>query len=751
MKSRNSPHRWRFFRAGGLDQAKLESAEDYQDLDSLDQKLWVALACPVKGLEFDEKTLEFIDLDKDWRVRAPEILAVVKWTTARLKDAKSLASGGDALPLDQINDQNPGGKIILDSARHLLKNLGKADATSISLADLADPAKIFSNTSLNGDGVITSDSTTDPALQQLIKEIGATQGEEPDRSGRPGITQARADAFYEQLKAFDAWAKEAEAAESTVKPLGDSTMAAVDAVRAVRAKVNDYFARSRLAAFDPRALAAVNRKEEEYFAIAATDLDISAEEVAGFPLARISPGRALPLREDLNPAWASAIARLQEAAGGPLLGTHLTELTEQQWSALQAKLAPVEQWLDKKPKTAVESLGLPRIREILSSPLQPEVGKLIAADMALEPEFKAMTDVEKLIRMHRDLHKLLINFINFAEFYAPDRLAVFQAGILYLDARACHLCVRVADPAKHAALAGMAKIYLAYCDCTRATGEKMTIAAAFTDGDSENLMVGRNGVFYDRKGRDWDATITKVIDNPISIRQAFWSPYKKLVRLIEEQVAKRAAAAEADTEAKLSAAATATANVDKTKPAPTPRKIDVGTVAALGVAVGAIGTAIATISAKLLGLIGLPFWQVVLAVIVLLMIVSGPSVLIAWLKLRQRNLGPILDANGWAVNGRVKVPVSLGRSLTEVARLPAGTLPAAEDKFAEPPSQWPKLLLFVVAVGFLYSLLNDYGFIYKWSNGKWGQNLATRRSLMDEFKPAATTTTNAPPAQPAAQ
>ena len=58
-------------------------------------------------------------------------------------------------------------------------------------------------------------------------------------------------------------------------------------------------------------------------------------------------------------------------------------------------------------------------------------------------------------------------------------------------------------------------------------------------------MVGRNGIFYDRKGRDWDATITKIIDNPISIRQAFWSPYKKVVRMIEEQVAKRAAAADA--------------------------------------------------------------------------------------------------------------------------------------------------------------------------------------------------------------
>src|SRR5690606_12976459 len=131
---------------------------------------------------------------------------------------------------------------------------------------------------------------------------------------------------------------------------------------------------------------------------------------------------------------------------------------------------------------------------------------------------------------------------------------------------------------------GLAGSYLAYCDCARkGSGEKLSFVAAFTNGDSDNLMVGRNGLFYDRKGRDWDATITKIVDNPISIRQAFWSPYKKLVRMIEELAAKRAAAADAEADKKLAGAATATVNVDKAKPEP--KKIDAGTVAALSVAI----------------------------------------------------------------------------------------------------------------------------------------------------------------------
>jgi transposase len=55
-------------------------------------------------------------------------------------------------------------------------------------------------------------------------------------------------------------------------------------------------------------------------------------------------------------------------------------------------------------------------------------------------------------------------------------------------------------------------------------------------------MTGRNGVFYDRGGRDWDATIVRIVEHPISIRQAFWAPYKRIARMVSEQLHKVAAA-----------------------------------------------------------------------------------------------------------------------------------------------------------------------------------------------------------------
>src|SRR5690606_31962582 len=89
----DSQHRWRFFRAGGLDQVRFHTAEDYRRLKDLDQKLWVALAWPVRGLELDERTLALIDSDGDGRVRAPEVIAAVQWMDDRIKDLAALKDG----------------------------------------------------------------------------------------------------------------------------------------------------------------------------------------------------------------------------------------------------------------------------------------------------------------------------------------------------------------------------------------------------------------------------------------------------------------------------------------------------------------------------------------------------------------------------------------------------------------------------------------------------------------------------------
>ncbi|MBL8750744.1 MAG: hypothetical protein JNK78_16410, partial [Planctomycetes bacterium] len=685
--AQKASHRWSFYRAGGVDQVRLDKGADILNLDQLDQKLWVALSCPVKGLEIDSRTLQLLDTDNDAHVRPPEIMAAVKWLRDVLQNADSLVKGEDGVALANLRKDTAEGKALLASATHILKSLGK-EATVITTADATKTADVFAKAKKNGDGIVPPDSIEDAKVAAVATDIVACMGGVADRSGKAGFDQAQLDAFFAACADFDAWQKTGET-DKNIAPFGDGTAAAFAAFSAVRSKVDDYFGRCRLAAFDPRALAAVNREQDAYIAAAAKDLTITADEVAHFPLTLVEANKPLALTKGVNPAWAGAIGAFKAACC-----KDKDTITEADWTALCAKFDAYAGWLGKKAGGAVEKLGKARVREILAGGTKAALQKAIDEDKAVASEIDAMTRVEKLTYLHRDLHKLLNNYVAFTDFYAR-RGAIFQAGTLYLDGRACDMCFHVQDAGKHGKMAPMSNAFLAYVDCTRPGGEKMSVACAFTAGDSDNLFEGRNGIFYDRKGRDWDATITKIVSNPISIRQAFWSPYKKVLRGIQEAIAKKAAEADSAANAKLAAGATAAGDAAKTGTAPPKPKFDVGTIAALGVAVSGIA---GVFTALLTGFLDLGPW-IPLGFIGIVLAISGPSMFIAWLKLRQRNLGPILDANGWAVNTLTRVNIPLGGSLTELPRIPAGSERSLVDPYAPKRSPWPRLLftLFVIA------------------------------------------------------
>lgn len=700
-----SDHRWRFFRSGGFDQVRIDRGADLTALKDLDLKLWATLSCPTSGLEFDEKTLVLIDTDEDGRIRPPEIIAAVEWAASLMKNPDDLVQGGTELPLAAIDDGHPEGSRILASAREILNNLGKENADVISIEDTADADQIFGRKRFNGDGIVPVTSADDDSTRQLIGEIIDCIGAEVDRSGDPGISEAQVAAFFDELKACSAWWDAAENDGKNVLPFGMDTLEMAATIDAVRAKADDYFTRCHLAAFDPKAEALLNSSEAEYAALAALELSADARDLARLPLSMIKPEKPLPLVEGMNPAWHTAVIALKNRVVTPLLGDK-DALTAGEWDDLKARFAPFFAWKAAVQGPRVEKLGRDRIRELLDGDARSAITQLIEADKALAPQAEALASVERLLIYRRDLLTLLNNFVSLRDFYTRKAKAIFQAGTLFLDGRHCELCVRVNDIDKHSALAHLSLTYLVYCRCARRGGtEQMTIAAAFTEGDSDNLMVGRNGVFYDRKGRDWDATIVKIIEHPISIRQAFWSPYKRVARMINQQIEKMAAARDKAVEEKSAAGiADAGKQVEAgAKPAAAPFDIArfAGIFAAIGLAIGAIGTAAAALAT---GFLSLKWWQMPLAFVFVILAISIPSMILAWLKLRQRNLAPILDANGWAVNTRARINIPFGTALTGVAKIAPGSERSLYDPFAEKKKPWPLYAVLCLLLALLAGL-----------------------------------------------
>ncbi len=372
--------------------------------------------------------------------------------------------------------------------------------------------------------------------------------------------------------------------------------------------------------------------------------------------------------------------------------------------------------------------------EVESLKLKVE-SELAAAKAEFEP-------LRKLLLLHRDFYRLLRNFVTLEDFYDNDEktVASFQAGTLILDQRACKLCIRVNDLAKHDSQAPLSGMYLLYCNCeNKKTGKKLQIVAAMTQGEIKNLSVGKNGIFYDNDGLDYDATVFKIIENPISIRQAFWTPYRKMAKWVEDKINKSAAEKDAKAFDDMTAKADAAAdpNAEK-KPAFDIAKF-AGIFAAIGMALGMIGTALVKVGE---GMSGLAWWQYLIIFVCILLVISGPSMIMAWMKLRRRNLAPVLNANGWAVNADSIISVPFGLKLTEQVRFPFTKNPVKKS----PAGKICLVILLLIILG-----LGGYG-IYKYIT----KEEVTAEEVMEvtetEANPALTLEeTEAPAEAPAAE
>ncbi len=677
-------HVWHFIQAGGLVQLKFTSIEDVLNLKELDPKLWTALACPVKGLEFDEETLDLLDTDRNGRVRIPEILEAVEYIRSYFKKPEVIMSPGSTLSLDVLGEAAfDCGYSPLESARAVLHILGKDSAQELTLDDVSVNDKLFSPAVINGDGVLPAEAVKDEASAAVISDIVACTGGSDDISGVKGADREQFVSFYKDIRAIQEWRDGArnDAAAASVFFMGVHTDAAAAAFRAVKDKINEYFTLCALNAYNSGVADLLCKKEEEALQPADGGDTLSVEQLSGLPIASVIADRTLPLADGVNPAWCSAVSCFRETVVAPQFGGGKSRLTEAEWRKIEADFAPYMEWYAARPDNCAAGLSLERVDEILASDAEQIIASRFDEEEKHPPVALACRELRKMLLLRRDFVRLLHNFVSFEDFYDAGRKAVFQCGTLYIDGRSCDLCFRVLDGAKHAAMSPLSWCYLLYCECRRpAAQQTMQIAAMVSAGSRDNLIVGRNGLFFDREGRDWDATVTKIIENPISIREAFWSPYKKLARMIQERIAKSAAEAEGNVNAKMAAAVdkpSAAAGADLVPGGA--KKIDVGTIAAISVAF----TGMATVAGGLLSaFFGLGYW-IPLGVAGLMLLISLPSMFIAWLKLRQRNIAPILDASGWAVNGNVKITIPLGAWLTKRAVRPRGSRLNAYDPYAQ--------------------------------------------------------------------
>lgn len=743
----NSNFRWKFHRIGGLDQVNLRTADELRHLGELDPKLWIALSCPSSGLEFDARTLELIDTDKDGRIRIPEVVAAVEWICSVLKDPAMIVDSGETFPLACINTDTEQGARLLATARKIAENLGKSTLDELSQEDMAKAVAGAAEQSFNGDGILPALPEFDEDIRSFIEDALAVMGGVQDAGGKPGINREIADAFMQSLREWHDWKR---SLADLSAGLGGNAANTWELMRELHEKIDDYFLRCDLASYSPDALATLNADERIIASSEHGGLEsVSLEEL---PLARIAAERPLKLSSGLNPAWRERVERFF-----PLINSRLSRsdsLTRTEWLALCEDFRPFDALLAAKPKpvtaevaiapvSSIEQLSEERIGHLLSGTEAERFAELAERDLSVPVGTEDIAAVERLVLYHRHLYRLLMNFTSFYDFYSLRKDAAFLAGTLYMDGRSCRLCLPVDDVARHSALASYSEICLLYCECRRkkklegggTEEEKMYVVGAMTAGDADLLLEGRNGVFVDNTGQDWDATLVKVVSNPISLRQALWQPYKKLGRMVSEQIGKFAGEKQDQLTQSMSkkVGEVSTAATSGTPPAQG-QSFDigrsVGIFAAIGLALGAIGTALASIANALFSL---AWWQFPLVFLGLFLLISGPSYVLAWLKLRRRTLGPMLEASGWAVNGQVPINLGLGAALTSTAVLPPNASRSYKDPFKR-TSRWPWVVLLMavlVGAGITWLWFNPVYWNGIFANTPLARNVGSSKQALD--------------------
>ena len=667
----------RFDRFGRSYHLSIKTAEDLNLLLDLDEAHWVATGAPIDGLKCDAGFLNLVDTDSNGRIMCSEMADAVRWLLRLLTDRDGVTEGRQSLALDAVNADEDEGARIVTSARKMLASLGKPDATEITLDEVRRIRADIEGRPVSEGGVVLPDAADDAETKQFVAAILDTVGGAPHPSGVQGIGQVQLDQFLADAQAFLDWQAQAALPEgkatSDIMPLGAQTAAAFELLSSLRAKIDQHFAQCDAVALDPRVAEQVYPRDAELRSADFADPGVIDKMLMHAPLAKPTAEHVLCFREPINPRFALRIEKLRTEVIGPVLGENIETLSEDQWKQLKAAFGAHEAWLNAKAGAAVEKLGEDRLREVLDSECADNVRSLIGTRAKTAFVLDNIRLTERLICYQAWLLALANNFVSFPHLYDKDRRAMFEMGTLVMDGRRFNFAVDAKDRAQHSAIAKSSNMFVVYVEVTLA-GEgaaKYEVAVPVTSGGKGNMCVGKRGVFEDVNGVLHDAKVVQIIDNPISVAEALVSPFHRLGALLTNKITGLASDAEKKLDAVGSSAFTPPPATAAAAPAAQSGSSGGSLLMGGGIAIAALGSAVAFITKTLASL---KWYTIVGGIVGAILAVMLPISIIALIKLRRRDLSAILEGSGWAINARMRLTMSQARFFTRRPSYPLGAI-----------------------------------------------------------------------------
>ncbi len=651
---------------GGNYQLRIDSAGDLERVPLLDDARWTATSAPVAGFNCDPALLAFLDSDHNGRIRSDEVRDAIRWLFRMLRNRSGLTRESDTLLLADIDDSHPRGHSLRVSAEQILANLGAADLGSIGLSQIRDLQKITSRAVSNGDGVIPPDAAGDADTAELIRVAMQTIAAVKDASGEDGIDGAVLETFLALANEALEWQRQGQIPtgieHTTIQVWGPATTQAWQAIEALDDKLQQFFVQCDMVRYDHRALQAMRLSEEELTRFDFSAADTLNERIRQAPLAEPDPEGVLDLDGPVNRCYTEALQRLRVEVLRRVLGQEVSTLTRRQWQQVKEVFSPYRAWLTERPDTVLCELPSEQLEGYLNGPARIKVAALIDADKAVLKHLERISELEKLILYQRWLLEFVNSFVSFPKLYDPRRRSLFEMGTLVIDGRHLSFSVRVQDIAAHKAMAVGSSMYIIYAEVCAGEDDCFNIVTAVTAGDSGGLQQGKRGVFFAADGRQMDARVVDIISNPISLWEAFKAPFHRIRDLLFKQAEQFSQSQQTRIEKAVVSEGPSTGLRDLVLAG------SLGT-AALGSSFAYMAQAVSKVS-----------WSHTLGVaLVIAALVFVPNLLLAWFRLRRRDLTALLEASGWAISIRMRLTGALGNLFTQEPDLPPQSVRERSD------------------------------------------------------------------------
>ena len=674
---------------GGIHQLRIESAEDLAFIHQLHPARWAATSVQIESLQCDPAFLKYLNQDGSGTIRAEHLRSAVRWIFRMMAKGNRMAASSDVLRLADLDTSHEEGRKLKEAAIHILEQLKVKNLDEISLEQVRTFRNTYGMTPPNGDGVLPPEHVSDPAAAQLANDVLKQVGSTKDISGADGINEGHLCQFLDGARNYLAWKALAEDdGAAGILPWDDDTAAAVKLTAELDAKIEQFFWQCDLVKLDARTAERISLSQQDLQNLDGSDLGAMERQLAQAPLQTPNAEGVLNLQGPINPYYQDQMEELQNRVLARAQPDSHESLTRIGWQQVKTIFEPYCAWQAEKPSDGVGELSETTLKEYLDGPAQKRLLQLLLEDLAVKDEVKQVTDLEKLILYQRWLLELANNFVSFSALYDPSRRALFELGDLIIDGRELAFTVKVRNRAEHKKIAQTSKMFLVYAEITmpQEQGRSFEIAAALTAGGQGALEIGKRGIFYDLQGKEWDARVVDMVENPISLWEAIKSPFVKAKKLFSEKVeafvgtqagSLEKATTEITTEMEKGESLQQPAQGPSAGAAPpsSPGMRDLLLVG--GVAFAAIGSSLVYLI-RTLSQISL--LKAGLALLSLVLVVALFSALSGWNKLRKRDMSALLEACGWAVNFRMYMTRRLGYLFSHTPHLPEGARKERRDR-----------------------------------------------------------------------